>query len=422
MLGVKVAGAFSLFLLYACLALTLPDEMEGYGMYGLTMIIFFGAIGRIGLDRFVEREGARLHAEERPRDLYGFYLSALGWSSVVLLLITLLLMVFAEPLAVLVFSSGELSSVIYYSAPGIVGAGLSGVIAHFLLAVRRPAVGMGVLSLVGPLGSAVMLVLARPVSYEGLGLALSAGFSIGGVIGMLLWRLSFRNVSPSSFNPIRGTTCFVFWIIVVTQQLVQFSNQLIGASFLNGDELGTLTVAHRVTLLISLIVVASNAFAGSRYATAMAEGREKELEKLLIKNQSLSLLFAALLMGTMAIWPALYLLPFGGDAGSVYGLMLIMMIGQGLNVLFGPGGHLLLMRGYERDWAGASCVVGVLTVLVTLVFSSLLDVRGAALAAAAAVLLQNVSGWYLVRRKIGINLLMPWLGHRAIEGRSNASH
>lgn len=407
-LTVRVSGALCLFLLYAVLSRYLPADTGGYAMYGLSLIIFFGAVGRLGMDRYIEKTASRCFSEARYEDLGSLYQVALTIGFVALGSIAVLLIVFAKTIAVMVFGKPELEAIIRFSAPGIASLGLSGILAHFYLGIRRPAFGISLLNLLGPLCCVALFLLLEPESPERIGMVFSAGFGLPVLLG--IWGWPFRVGGDAGVPGVAGTLkgCVNFWVLVLVQQIIQLSNQLIGVRFFTAEDFAALAVGHRVTQLIPLILVATNAFNGARFASLDLVQHRHEVTSLLTKNQVLCYLVAFPMILAMVLLPEIFLFPFGVDAQTGKTVIFIFLVGQFVNISLGPSGHLLLMKGYDRIWANSNLLIGFVVVLMVILFSWSLGVAGAALAGAAGMVLQNLWGWFLVRREMGVNLLVPW--------------
>jgi len=91
-----------------------------------------------------------------------------------------------------------------------------------------------------------------------------------------------------------------------------------------------------------------------------------------------------------------------GDEFIVAGnLLVIMAIGQFINVATGSVGYLLNMSGHERDFRRVTFFSGPLTVILSFILIDQYGVLGAAIATAVGLSLQNILALFMVRKRLG---------------------
>lgn len=120
---------------------------------------------------------------------------------------------------------------------------------------------------------------------------------------------------------------------------------------------------------------------------------------------------AASVAGLPALLVLLGFMTFGGSILSiVYGsyyaqgatLLVLLSLGQGVNVLAGSCGNVLAMTGHHRELARITVATSVGTVATAMVLVSWLGVVGVAVATALGVALQNGLMVWIARRRVGI--------------------
>jgi O-antigen/teichoic acid export membrane protein len=104
----------------------------------------------------------------------------------------------------------------------------------------------------------------------------------------------------------------------------------------------------------------------------------------------------------LILWGRSILLLFGPAFESAYPALLILIVGQLVNVGAGPVATLLAMTGHERDAAFGLAAATALNAGLCLILIPGWGVNGAAVAAAAAETLWNLILWRFVRRRLAI--------------------
>ena len=89
----------------------------------------------------------------------------------------------------------------------------------------------------------------------------------------------------------------------------------------------------------------------------------------------------------------------GYERGSL--LLLIMSLGQFVNVATGSVGYLLTMSGHEKDFRRVTLFAGPLTVILSYLLIIQYDSLGAAIATAIGLSLQNIGALFMVRKRLG---------------------
>jgi O-antigen/teichoic acid export membrane protein len=98
---------------------------------------------------------------------------------------------------------------------------------------------------------------------------------------------------------------------------------------------------------------------------------------------------------------------FGSDFAGGGPALQFLSIGQFVNVATGSVGVLLVMSGHEKAYRNIQIVAACIVVGLSYALIPTYGAAGAAIGAAAALIVQNVLFGYSVWAKLGILLLIP---------------
>ena len=171
---------------------------------------------------------------------------------------------------------------------------------------------------------------------------------------------------------------------------------------LSPEQVGLYSAAIRTSQWVSFMLVAVNAIAAPMFAALYAQGDREGLQRL---------------VSTIAhwiFWPALGVLVglatvgdsilhwFGNDFVQAQPEMIVLGLGQLVNVGAGSVGYLLLMTGHHRQCAYVVGASALLNLLLNLIGIPTLGILGAAIATAITMTLWNIGLNLLVVRQVGV--------------------
>jgi O-antigen/teichoic acid export membrane protein len=166
---------------------------------------------------------------------------------------------------------------------------------------------------------------------------------------------------------------------------------------------GIYAVAARVSDLITFVLISVNVPLAPAAAKLWAERDVRQLQLLATKSVRAVL--------ALSLPVGVGLIVFGGRVLSLFGrefaegqvALVILCVGQIVDIGAGPVGVLLLMAGHERDVAVATGACAVLNVVMNAVMIPPLGAAGAALAVASSLALRNILLAVRVRQRLGIH-------------------
>lgn len=178
---------------------------------------------------------------------------------------------------------------------------------------------------------------------------------------------------------------------------------LILGAFRGNEEVAMYGAAARLVALVNMLLAVINLAVSPLIAELGAQRRLGELERMLRRTATLAGI-PALLMLVLFLWQGEFVLElaFGPAYRGAAMLMVILALGQVVNVLAGSCGTVLVMMGFSTLLLKITLVCGLGTLLTALLLAAPWGGAGVAVAIAAGLALQNLAMVLAVRRKTGI--------------------
>jgi O-antigen/teichoic acid export membrane protein len=255
---------------------------------------------------------------------------------------------------------------------------------------------------------AALMLLTTPITAPtavglyGLSLAIAcaAGFALYRTRAPIAMRTSRPEYMSSPW--LRAAVALV---ILSSTAVINSQTGVVLLGALDGaDAAGLYSVAQRGALLVAFPLAAVNSALAPTVARMWSAGELASLQRLV------TLSARGLLIGTLPM--ALLFIVFGrqilgfffGEAFAAADLTLaILCIGQLVNALTGSVGTLLVMTGRERIATVALAAGAGLNILIAIALIPSFGVIGAAVAAAASLVVSNIAMVFITRRQLGID-------------------
>ncbi|MGI3130183.1 oligosaccharide flippase family protein [Halopseudomonas pachastrellae] len=407
---VKVIAAAAAFLMNLVVARSLGASEAGLFFFGFTLITLLAAIARMGLDNSLVRFVAAEHSQQNSAAVHGVYRTGVIWVAGLSVVVMGLLLLLNGPLNHWVFSLAGFDQVLWIMAFALPLVALYTLHAQALQGLKRIAPAMLTLNVLVPLGVLVVLLLtpvhtAKQVAWV---YVLACGSSL--LFGWLSWR---RSVPATPDKPVFDSrvllaSCLPLWGVMLFSQMVQWSSQLMLGVWGTTTEVALFASAQRTAMLTSFVLVAVNAIAAPRFAAMHRQGDMQGLRRTALLSVRLMLLAALPIVLFMLLFPEWLMGLFGPEFIDAAPALVILVVGQFVNIATGSVGFLLSMTGHERQlrlnvFIGATLGVGLGLLLIPAH-----GLLGGAIATAVAVASQNLLGVYQVNKLLGFNTLAIW--------------
>lgn len=166
---------------------------------------------------------------------------------------------------------------------------------------------------------------------------------------------------------------------------------------------GVYAPVNRGAQLIVFILMAFNGPLSPTIASLYADGKRKELQRILIKTSRVCLLVSAIAATGLWLLGKQYLFVFGAEYVQGLDALRILCVGQVLYVFVGLAPMVLSMTGNAQFTAMSGLVGAVANIILNFLLIPRYGVSGAAIATTCAMLCSGLVNTTWVYRKVGVH-------------------
>lgn len=396
-------------------AITRQLGAQGAGVYflSLTIITLVAVLGRMGTDNSVTRYVAENASEQDWGAVKGVVRHATRITIAVSILLSFGLFIMADWSAKNIFSDPSLAAPLRYMSLAIVPFAWMTIQARALQGLKNVRDSMLIQSVLVPLvAGALVLLLAPRFGVDGAAMAYIGGVSVALAYGLAQWRKCMaeqRQISP----------CFDVWHLMASsipllgamlvEQLTLALPVLLLGVWANSSEVGLFGAANRAAMLVGLVLIAANSIIAPKMAALYRQKDMEGLERVTRQSALLLTLMALPAFAAFLLAPRWVMSLFGSDFTEAWLMLVVMSLGQLVNVMTGSVGFLLIMTGRGKSFLSANiaslAICATLCVALIPWYSGL----GAATASAVALAIVNLLRVRYVWREMGIRVIPKML-------------
>lgn len=414
-LALKAIGSGLSFALYVALGRLLGAANAGVYFLALTVTTGAAVVGRAGLDYTTTRFVAAASARGDAAALQGLFRTILGIVVSGCLAATVVCLglsgwvgrrAFTEPALVEPLRWMALS-IVPIALLNVLGRALQGLKriweANLVMAVSAPALSLGAVFLLAPRWGVLGAVWANT-------LASSAAMALG----LYLW----YRVTPE-LRSIRGKfstarllqSSVPLWWVATLQLIIDASSTVVLGAWASPADVGIFVVANRAAALTSFVLMGVNSISAPKFAALFEQGDLVTLDRIARNSTKLMALAAAPCLLACLLFPARIMGLFGPQFAAGAPVLVVLALGQYINVATGSVGFLLMMCGYETAYRNNFVACTVLSLLLNALLVPRYGVLGAAAATGTTLAVQNVIAAVLVWRNLGV-MTIPFVAAR----------
>ncbi len=409
----KVSGAALAFLFNWLLARTLGAEGTGLFFLALTVGTIASVCGRMGMENTLLRFVAAGAAQADWGRVKGVHrkgvMIALGAGT----LATILMLLLAPVLAEVVFQDPLLTRPTQLMALSVVPSTLMVLYGESLKGLKRMLAGSFVQQSQGAglfgLACLGVVLLGREASVGAVVGVYAGATAVMAALGLVLWHQAtpqLRGIAGYfDTRQLLQTSLPLFWVAALHLLMNWVGTFALGIWATSAD-VGLFNVAYRIALLPTFVLFATNSIAAPKFAALYEQEDYKGLAATLHHSTRMMILAALPLLLPCLVAPGWIMGLFGPEFSGGRWVLLVLVIGQFINVATGSVTKLLMMTGHERSVRDIITVTAVLNVVLNVVLVPRYGVLGAALASAICLVTQNVQASYWVYRRFKL-LVLP---------------
>jgi O-antigen/teichoic acid export membrane protein len=382
-----------------------------YGLYsiGVTMLNISGVSLPIGLDRGIIRFGG----EEWPKNTqeFGNYLlQSLTCVASLSFLFSALLFIAAPWIANDIFRNNELVRVFRWLSPAFIFLPVLRLLAAATRVTKKMKYGTLSEDILPPLAFVIFFV---PLYLLGFGLdsaiiALTFSYFSGLILVIVfILRLFPRSSSRSALRFNRIQTLLKFSIPVSLAGMftifIVWINRLLVGYFRPEEEVGFYQASSQVSLLFAIILSATASIFTPLIVELYKQGKKENINELFKISTKWGLYLSIPFFLLIAIAPREIMeVIFGPEYLAGSQVLLILIVGQMINVASGSSGQILIMTGNHLVWMRLSLVMLILSLLLNILLTPTIGLNGSAIATTIGMGGLNIIGLLITRKRLNM--------------------
>ncbi len=238
-------------------------------------------------------------------------------------------------------------------------------------------------------------------------LSIAFAYIIGRVLVTIIVGSYWKNIHPykgegKNLLQVLVKPAIPLYVATLSTVINANSSIIILGLFEDAKQIGLFTVASRVALLTSFFLQITISALAPNISTLY---KKKDIESLrnMIQRTTLGLFIIGLMSFIIFSISGKYILGiWGEDFKSAYAILIIISIGQLLNISTGPAGLILTMCGFEKTIGNISIISLIVSLLLNIIFISVWGITGAAIAMATTIIFDNIAKLVYAYKKTGI--------------------
>lgn len=411
---VRLIGAALVFIFNILLARKLGADATGLFVLALMIVSVASVVSRIGLDNTMLKMIATSASSREWGMVAGVFFQGLLLATLLSTALTLVLYVSSPWVTETIFDKPRLLPVLQWMLPIIVPMALIALVGESLKGIKQVAASALVQAVIVPASSiAGLYLLVELYAIEGAVWGYLAASVIAMVVGLLLWKLlvPYAKRTQVEYRLIFASCLPLFWVASMNLVTMWMSTGMLGV-FGTSADVAIYNAAARTAMLVSFVLYAFNSIAAPKFAEMYHQQDIGGLERTARFSARMTTLFAAPVLLLFIIFSSQVMALFGDEFRAGAAALVILSLGQFVNVMTGSVGYLLIMTGHERSMRNNVLLSGAVNVLLNFMLTPSLGWMGAAIATAGAMVVANLAATWLVYRYLGLKVL-PWLSLRA---------
>ncbi|WP_100642234.1 oligosaccharide flippase family protein [Alteromonas facilis] len=390
-----------IFNLYAARLLSSVE----YGLFALCLllIIVFACICRFGLDQSVVRFLSTSYADKEELKQRRTFWLAVSIASVGLVIMGFLVSIGLDELIAEALEKKQITPLAFKCLLTAIPVCLLSIISSTYRAFRSSNLAVLFSGSVTLSLSLLGMWLFQPKSaIELLNIYMFSGYMaliFALVHCSLKFKLSFSLPSKEITNQLLFSSKSL-WIVALTALIIQQGSSIILGKYVTLSELAIFTVCFKIATLMSFLLFALNTVYSPRIAVLYHENNLNGLRELLRAINKLALIFSLIIFASIVVLGEYILGFFGSEYESGYSILVVLALGNSVNVVTGLVVTTMVMSGYELLHKRIAISCAILTLLLSFILIPQFGLLGAAITISVSMATQNIVSYFIVKFKI----------------------
>jgi len=409
-IGMRGFAVIAMFLMDLIISRSLGLDEAGFFFLGVTMVTFLSSIGRMGLEQTLVKNIAIFNNEKSFSKVRSIYKKSMFISLSLCTFLSLSLIFLWDPLVSKIFTTEGFKPVFILMMCCLPFFSLNILQAYVFQGAERIMTSLIFLNILIPIQVSIYVYLFEISSAVQSAQAFLLSSLTALIIGVIIWLTSIPRAADKKIisNRIIFKTSLPLWGYIILTQLILWYSQLILGIFGNAGEVAILAISQRISLLVSVMLLAVNNIVSPKFAKLFADGKIRELKRLTVWSVRLLLAAGLPIIAVIVIFPEKILSLFGREYTQGALVLIILAFGQLVNIMTGSVAMLLSMTKYERELRNKTIITAFIVLPFGFYLISSFGLIGAAITTSFSIALHNLLLALSVYSKLGINVLKFW--------------
>ena len=411
---VRIFGALAGFLMTVVITRTLSVEESGLFLLGFAICSAVGMLCSLGLTTAFIRFIGGYHAEDNWSVIKGVFNKGLITVLMASIVVAFIIFTCSAFISNNLFDKPLFENVLMAMAFAIPCFAIYQLVAFAFQGLHKPVISI----LLQNISNQALVVIALLIASAFLvdltatlvAIVFTSAAFITVIIALIKW-FSNKNlaiIADYSQTSALAASAKPLFLMMLMGMLVQYSGQIISGVYLSASDVAYFSVAQRISMLTSFVLIAVNLVAAPRFAASAKLGKTEELRTTSLFCSRIMIIIATPVVVFMFFFAEFLMGLFGEEYVQAAHLLQILIVGQFINVITGSVGYLLNMSGHEKDMRNVVFFSGPLALGLGLFLTPIYGATGAAVATAIALASQNLIAVYMVKKRLGFNTLNLW--------------
>lgn len=406
---IKVIGAMVSLVFTASLTRFLGANESGIYFLSLSIVMIIIPLITFGSENYLLKNSSILYVSNSLIKLSKLVFTIFSFSSFIAVSVYLFIFYFSDHFITTIFNKPEIIEPLKALALAALPLALISMISNILQGVGRIVVAF---FLGGPLSNILALLFIYTFDVSNASEAATI-FLLAVVITAIICLIFLKyycTISLSGFCKLIPivTAATPLLLIQLSSQINSLSGQLLLGVFSEVDSVAYYSVAFRVSLVISFVLIAVNKVVARDFAILYSSGEIVKLKQLVKISSRIMISFSIPALFFLFFYAESLLSVFGDDFINASTCLRIMVFGQLINVFTGSVGYLLQMTGFEKLMQKGVLLIMLFCLLLGTILIYFYNEIGASITMVISVGATNLYCWYLVNKKLNINTLKVW--------------
>lgn len=410
----RAISALGTFVFNFTLARYLGISDYGNFMLAYSIIVGLGFLVQFGMPNAIMRFASIMYVENKfgqikklQKDVFLICMISGGILGVIFY--------FAHPfLAHTFFKNADIGSMFVFFSIALPFYSYLTVQSAFLKAFKRPEIAPFIEIGLTTFMTGVLVILLSVIGIEPTGAKASICFLFSNVIvfysGFTLLNRIIRKSEGEKIYKLDGYAGFYstlpdYAASSITGYILKFSPTIILGALATSKDVGLFSLANSIAFVINFVLWIVSTVYAPHFANLYNENKIRELRRLLKSSIMYMLVIAIPVFTVLFCFPSFILSFFGKEFIEAKVGLMLMAFAQLLNVSTGSVLFLLNMTGHQKTLRNITFITAFISIITSLVLVPTYGYMGAAISASIGLLIQNISAFHYVNKKIGLNIL-----------------